>query len=369
MSYTFRPATRENIGLLIGLAGPSGSGKTYTAMRLAKGLAGDKPFAIIDTEAGRAKHYADLFRFDHCDLMAPFRPMAYEEAIRAAEGAGYPVIVVDSTSHEHAGEGGLNEWHDEILTERVKRAKDSGDARPEWQLRESYNMLSWIDPKTAHRKMISRLLQVRAHVILCFRAEEKIELKKGANNKTEIVPKQTLAGFKGWIPICEKNLPFELTASFILLPDNPGRPVPIKLQKQHRPFFPEDQPIDEEAGRQLAEWARGGTTTASPPQQQSAAKEGRPSASSQGSAAAPASRPALAAVARMRSTLNYPDEQWDKLIRGTLGGAATVPTATILDEAPDEVLESDVLPFLRKLAGKNPQALDDLARILNTTAA
>ena len=33
MSFTFRPATRENVGLLIGLIGPSGGGKTYSAMR------------------------------------------------------------------------------------------------------------------------------------------------------------------------------------------------------------------------------------------------------------------------------------------------------------------------------------------------
>ena len=51
---TFRPALRENVGLLIGLAGGSGGGKTWSAMLLAKGISGDKPFAVIDTEARRA---------------------------------------------------------------------------------------------------------------------------------------------------------------------------------------------------------------------------------------------------------------------------------------------------------------------------
>lgn len=60
MSIQFKKAIRENVGLLIGLAGGTGSGKTYSAMRLASGIAGDKPFAVIDTEAGRAKHYADF---------------------------------------------------------------------------------------------------------------------------------------------------------------------------------------------------------------------------------------------------------------------------------------------------------------------
>ena len=73
MTFTFRPAIREDVGLLIGLAGGTGSGKTYTAMRLASGIAGDKRFCVIDTEAGRAKHYADQFKFDHGDLKPPRR--------------------------------------------------------------------------------------------------------------------------------------------------------------------------------------------------------------------------------------------------------------------------------------------------------
>ena len=64
MTFQFKPAIRENVGLLIGLAGGTGSGKTFSAMRLASGIANGKKFAVIDTEAGRAKHYADQFSFD-----------------------------------------------------------------------------------------------------------------------------------------------------------------------------------------------------------------------------------------------------------------------------------------------------------------
>ena len=52
MSIMFRPAVRQNVGLLIGLAGSSGSGKTYTAMRLAKGMAGDTPFLLMASRPG-----------------------------------------------------------------------------------------------------------------------------------------------------------------------------------------------------------------------------------------------------------------------------------------------------------------------------
>lgn len=244
MSFSFRPATRENVSLLIGLAGASGSGKTYTAMRLASGITGGKPFAVIDTEAGRAKHYADDFKFDHGDLKPPFSPSAYADAIRAADDAHYPVIVVDSFSHEHAGEGG-------ILDMQEAEFQRMGG-------RDSVKMASWIKPKGEHRRMVSRLLQVRAHLILCFRAEEKIEMVR-VEGKMEVRKKQTATGLDGWVPICEKNLPYELTASFLLMASRPGVPLPIKLQEQHRALFPLDQPITEASGRRLAEWAAGGS--------------------------------------------------------------------------------------------------------------
>ena len=249
MSFTFRPAVRENAGLLIGLIGASGSGKTYTAMRLAKGIAGAKPFCVIDTEAGRAKHYADLFTFDHGDLKPPFRPSAYAEAIKAADAAGYPVIIVDSASHEHAGEGGILDWHDEILDKR---------AGQDWGKREAMNMVAWVEPKSDHKKMVQRLLQIRAHLILCFRAEEKIEMVKDDKGKMVVIPKRSPTGIHGWIPICEKNLPYELTVSLLLMADRPGVPKPIKLQEQHKALFPLDQPITEESGARLAAWAKGG---------------------------------------------------------------------------------------------------------------
>jgi len=268
MPFEFRPAVREDVGLLIGFAAPSGAGKTLSAMKLAKGICGDEPFAVIDTEARRSLHYADMFKFDFVDLKPPFTPDAYRDAIIAAETRGYKAIITDSFSHEHAGEGGVLDWQEEELNELVKRAQERGDKRQDWQLRDTYNQLSWQKPKKAHKRMIDKFLQCRAHLIFCLRAEDKIEFKKDEKGKTTVTAKETLSGFKGWIPICDKRFPFELTASFILLPDKPGVPQPIKLQEQHRPFFDLDKPITEECGRRLAEWARGkspATSTTSQP--------------------------------------------------------------------------------------------------------
>jgi hypothetical protein len=240
MTITFRPAKREQIPLLLGVAGGTGSGKTYSALLLARGITGGQPFAIIDTENGRAKHYADLFpEMRHAEIHAPFRPEKYADAI--VQGASeYPVVVVDSMSHEWAGDGGCLDWHDDLM---------GGN--------QAKNFSAWIEPKKAHKRMLTQLLQLNAHVILCFRAEPKVEAKKNERGQWEYVPKPSLTGLDGWIPISEKMLPYELTASFLLMADQPGYPRPIKLQEQHKPFVPLDQPLSEETGRQLAAWAAG----------------------------------------------------------------------------------------------------------------
>ena len=157
---------------------------------------------------------------------------------------------MDSASHEYAGAGGVLDMQ-EAEFERMGG-------------RDSAKMASWIKPKGEHKKMMQRLLQTRAHLILCFRAEPKIEMVK-EDGKTKIVPKQSLVGIDGWIPLTEKTVPFELTVSLLLTPDHPGIPKPIKLQEQHRALFPLDKPITEESGRKIAEWAAGAPPQPKPP--------------------------------------------------------------------------------------------------------
>jgi hypothetical protein len=166
MTVEFKPAVRENVPLLIGVAGGTGAGKTMSALLLARGLAGGEPFAGIDTENGRMSIYADAFpELRTTRIDAPFRPEKYLDAIEAAERAGFAVVVVDSASHEWYGDGGCLDWHDEIMR---------GD--------QSRNLMAWIEPKKSHKRFVTRLLQVRAHVILCFRAEPKVEAAAGATH-------------------------------------------------------------------------------------------------------------------------------------------------------------------------------------------
>jgi hypothetical protein len=58
--------------------------------------------------------------------------------------------------------------------------------------------------------------------------------------------------------------PFEMTASFLMMADHPGIPLPIKLEEQHKPFVNLDVPMSEAAGAQLAEWALGGAAVRVP---------------------------------------------------------------------------------------------------------
>src|SRR5579864_1075374 len=106
-TFTFRPATRENTPLIIGLAGPTKSGKTLSALRLAVGLAGKKlpTIAMLNAEGGRGKAYADVFERKHgfkylnCDIEAPYSPERYTEAITAMKELKPDVGIVDSASH------------------------------------------------------------------------------------------------------------------------------------------------------------------------------------------------------------------------------------------------------------------------------
>jgi hypothetical protein len=242
-------AVREADGLLIGIVGPSSSGKTYSALRLAKGIqrvvGGD--IGVIDTENGRAKHYADRFRFKHVKFRAPFSPLRYLEAIRVS-ARSVKTIVVDSTSHEHEGAGGVLEWH-EAEVQRLS----GGDP----EKAERVKMLAWAKPKAARRKLINEMLQMNVNLILTFRAKEKLKIMRG-KEPIEL----------GWQPIAGDEFIYEMVLQCLLKPNSRGVPTwkshlegenaIIKVPEQFLDLFGKTEPLTEEHGQKLAEWAAGG---------------------------------------------------------------------------------------------------------------
>lgn len=296
MSFTFAPAVRDRVGLLIALAGGTGSGKSFSALKIARGLAAkpgedlgdpdtltkiDARVAAIDTEAGRLKHYApapgerpsaNTFGFQHGDMKPPFSPDAYSVGIGEIDRLGFEVAIVDSGSHLWAGEGGVTEMQEDLLAEMVERARKSHEkdnrsySFDEEKTRERLGMVAWKEPKLAHKRFISRLLQSRCHIILCLRAEEKLlmetieeESSSGKKyKKTVITAAKDRPINERWQPICEKRLPFEFTVSILLTMDRPGFPIHLKVEEQHRSAVPLDRQLNEETGLKLAAWARGG---------------------------------------------------------------------------------------------------------------
>lgn len=256
MSFQFKKAERKGVHTILGLMGGTGSGKTWSALELATGLAQGKPFAFIDTEAGRALHYADHFDFQHGDLSPPFTPLSYQEAILAAEKAGFPVVVVDSFSHEHAGDGGILDMHDA----EIQRLTE-GD----WQKVNRFKMLAWVKPKAQHKRMVSKLLQLRVHLILCFRAEPKVKMVT-VERETKIID-------IGWQPISAKGLDFEMSASFMLRNEHPGQVTTgqvdqmdptgsvVKLPEPLKEIFTGTHLLSRKHGEAVAKWAEGGSET------------------------------------------------------------------------------------------------------------
>lgn len=215
--------------------------------------------------------------------------------------------------------------------------------------KDSVKMTAWIKPKMGHKQMVSRLLQVRAHVILCFRAEEKIEIGKDANGKTVIRPKQSLVGLDGWVPVSEKTLPFELTLSVLMTASAPGVPRPIKLQEQHRPMVPLDRPVTEDVGAALAAWAAGAGTPGSGGGGLTAASSAEEASLPVGGTPAPpadefASQPQRKRLFAIRAAHDVTDSRLREILADVTGQESTAQIPSGLYDAVIAAVEAEGVP-------------------------
>lgn len=248
MNYSIRPAVDVDFvkAPTIALAGETGSGKTESAMRLARGYVGPNgKFLVIDTEEKRALYKKNRYTFDWLDLQPPFSPQNYAGALEA--GRGYQAVIVDSGSHEWAGDGGMQDMHDEVLERMAK-----GDPAK----MERLNASAWKEPKREHKRLMASIIRYPTLLIFCLRAEPKIKFVKDAQGKTQIVD-------AGFLPICEKMFGYEMLVYGLMHADRPGVPVHLKkLEPDLEPIFAEGKQIDESTGERLAAWAKGGSKAA-----------------------------------------------------------------------------------------------------------
>jgi ABC-type oligopeptide transport system ATPase subunit len=247
--FESKPAVREQVPALVGLFGPSGGGKTFSALRLATGIQSvtGGEIMVVDTEAKRALHYADKFKFQHVEFKAPFGSLDYLDVLTwSVHKKGAKIVVVDSMSHEHEGPGGYLDLHETELERKSGGDPDKAE-RVKWG--------AWALPAANRRALINGMLQLPASFVFCYRAKEKTT-KEGK----EIVQ-------LGFMPIAGDEFLFEMTVSALLLPnaggvptwkpEEPGSAVMVKQPGQFKELFATREPLSEAHGRAIAEWARG----------------------------------------------------------------------------------------------------------------
>ncbi len=164
----FQKAVKHESKLRLAITGPSGAGKTYTALSIAKHLAG--PVALVDTEHGSASKYADLFDFDVLNLHPPYHPDRFGEAIREAAAAGYKVVILDSLTHAWNGTGGILE----IVDDFAKR-KTGGNT-----------FSAWKEAGPVQTRLIESIVGAPIHVIATLRSKQDYAQEKNEQGKTVI---------------------------------------------------------------------------------------------------------------------------------------------------------------------------------------
>lgn len=226
----FTKAVRKRAKLRLALTGPSGSGKTYGALMLAKGIGGR--IAVIDSEHGSASLYSHLCEFDTLELAPPYSPERYIAAIKAAEQAGYDVIVIDSTTHEWSGSGGCLE-----INEQTARSKFSGNT---WS--------AWNDTTPRHRAFIDAMLQSSAHIIATGRSKTETAQTEGPNGKKKVVK----LGMK-----TEQRDGFEYEFTVVLDIVHDGHYATASKDRTGL-FAGDPKALSEATGAQLREWLETG---------------------------------------------------------------------------------------------------------------
>lgn len=241
----FKPAERKVVKLKLAITGPSGSGKTYSALQIAKGMGGN--IALIDTENGSASLYADnagMPKYCTMELAPPFSTARYIAAIQDALKAKFDVLIIDSLSHQWAGEGGIM---DRLDKEKVANPKGN-----------TFSM--WAKYSPEHEKFKQALLQSDIHIIATMRSKQQYEIAKDDRGRN--VPQKM-----GMAPVQRDQMDYEFTTVFDMDEDHFAR-----VSKDRTNLFGKEvfHPT-EETGSRILTWLQSGkevsppNTTSPPP--------------------------------------------------------------------------------------------------------
>lgn len=249
---TFKRAQRVQARLRLGLSAVSGGGKTMGALRLAKGIVQslidtgqvqggiEGKIALIDTERKSASLYAHVVPFDTLELEPPYSVDRYQQAIDAAERAGYVVCIIDQISHAWAGPGGQLEWID-TLKAGAKNA-----------------ISPWAKVTPVQQEFYDRMLRSPMHLIVTMRAKTEwvIEDVVGEGGRVRKVPRKI-----GLQPVQREGIEYEFTT---MLDIDLDTHMATASKDRTSLFMDRSTRLDEDCGRKLAEWLVSGVSAPAP---------------------------------------------------------------------------------------------------------
>ncbi|EXS26785.1 AAA domain protein [Acinetobacter sp. 742879] len=231
MNVFFQKAERKQAKLRLALSGPTGSGKTESALKLAAGIGGR--IAVVDTEDSSASLYADRYDFYAANLTPPYTPEKFTAAIKAAEQAGFDILILDSITHEWSGTGGCLE-----IVDTLTKGKFKGNSWAAW---------SEVTPR--HRKFIDAILHSSIHIIVTLRSKmDTIQTETNGKKKVEKV---------GMKSEQRDGIEYEFTTVLDLNADHFANAT-----KDRTHIFTEPMMINEGTGVCLREWLLSGSADA-----------------------------------------------------------------------------------------------------------
>lgn len=160
------------------LRGTSGAGKTYSALTLAKELAGkDGKICLVDTENISSTHYANKFDFDVVDYNAltgnDHDPKRYFNLIDLVIKEGYNVLIIDSFSHVWNGRNGILEIVENLSQTEFKTK--SGYAN---------SFGAWVKGNKLYKDLIDKIvMNGKVHIICTGRTKQAYEMQGGIVTK------------------------------------------------------------------------------------------------------------------------------------------------------------------------------------------
>ena len=232
MAFQFQKATKQQRKARIALIGPSGSGKTYSALAIAQGMGSN--IAVIDTENHSSTLYADTFDFSVLSLES-FAPETYVAAIKAAEEAGFDVLIIDSLSHAWIGKDGA-------LAQVDKAAARS---------RSGNTFAAWREVTPKHNELVDTMIRCNCHLIVTMRAKTEYVIEQvERGGKTVTQPRKI-----GLAPIQRDGLEYEFDLVADMDLDNN-----LIVSKTRFPFLSSEviNKPGAELGKQIADWLMSG---------------------------------------------------------------------------------------------------------------